>query len=399
MQHKPLAGVRVLEVGAYISAPYASSLLCALGADVVKVERPVTGEDFRRLLNDRSPYFRQYNAGKRSVALDLKSDDGVALVKALIPRFDVLIENLRPGKMNALGLGAAACTQLRSDLIYVSVSGFGNGGPLEQRAAYDTIGQAAGGLTAILSDAHSAQLSGTCLADLITGLTTTTGVLAALVGRAATGSGTRVETSVMEAVSVLTVDAMTQFFEDRHQNPSRQSRHPQAQSFCLATATGEYIAIHLSSSQKFWIALLTAMGRLDWASDPRYATFHTRMDHYYELVPRVEKEFLKRSTVEWETLLTDADVPFSRVATMADFVEDPQTQWLELLEPEEDGLSLLRAPWKFDGTRPRRSQFTPKVGQHTREVAAEVVDDARIDDLVAAGVLFEDHLPVPTASK
>jgi crotonobetainyl-CoA:carnitine CoA-transferase CaiB-like acyl-CoA transferase len=146
MQHKPLAGIRVLELGGYISLPYATSLLSALGADVVKVEKPGAGDDFRRGDNNRSPYFIQHNAGKRSLSVDLKTPEGVALVKALIPRFDVLLENLRPGKLTAIGLSQAECAALRADLVYGSLTGFGNGGPLEQRPAYDTIGQSFGGL-------------------------------------------------------------------------------------------------------------------------------------------------------------------------------------------------------------------------------------------------------------
>ena len=133
MQHKPLAGIRVLELGGYISLPYATSLLSALGADVVKVEKPGAGDDFRRGDNNRSPYFIQHNAGKRSLSVDLKTPEGVALVKALIPRFDVLLENLRPGKLAAIGRSQAECAALRADLVYRSLTGFGNGGPLEQR--------------------------------------------------------------------------------------------------------------------------------------------------------------------------------------------------------------------------------------------------------------------------
>jgi crotonobetainyl-CoA:carnitine CoA-transferase CaiB-like acyl-CoA transferase len=165
MQHKPLTGIRILELGGYISLPYATSMLSALGADVVKVEKPGTGDDFRRGDNDRSPNFIQHNAGKRSLSVDLKSPAGVALVKALIPRFDVLVENLRPGKLAAIGLSRADCAALRPDLVYGSLTGFGNGGPLAQRPAYDTIGQSFGGLYSLSSNAGTAQLSGTIFAE------------------------------------------------------------------------------------------------------------------------------------------------------------------------------------------------------------------------------------------
>ena len=390
MQHKPLTGVRILELGGYISLPYASSLLCALGADVVKVEKPGDGDDFRRRANDSSPFFIQYNAGKRSLGVDLKDPEGVALVKALVPRFDVVLENLRPGKLAALGLGPEECAGLCPDIVYGSVNGFGNGGPLRQRPAYDTIGQSFGGIYSLLGEPGSAQLSGTIFADLITGLATATGVLAALVGRGTFGTGQLVETSIMESISTLTVDAMTQYFETGV-NPSRQSRHPQAQNFCLQTASGEDIAVHLSSSQKFWQRFCEALGRRDLTEDPRFLLYRDREAHYFELVPIVEAEFRTKTAEEWEKLLTELDVPFAPVLTMAGYATHPQVEWLELFEqPQDNGIALLRPPWRFNGTRPDRGGVTPRVGQHTRQIAAEVYDQARIEELLASGVLYAD---------
>jgi crotonobetainyl-CoA:carnitine CoA-transferase CaiB-like acyl-CoA transferase len=347
MQHLPLENIRVLEVGGYISLPYATSLLASLGADVVKVEKPNGGDDFRRGLNDQSRYFVQYNAGKRSLAVDLKQPEGVALVKALIPRFDVLIENMRPGKLAATGLGYADCLALRPDLVYCSVSGFGEGGPLAQRPAYDTIGQAYGGLYTLLSDDGEAGLSGGIFGDLATGLSAAAGVLAALVGRGATGAGQHMETSIMESVSAITIDAMTQYFETRR-DPSRQTRHPQAQNFCLKTASGESIAVHLSSSQKFWFQFCQAIEREDLADDPRFLTYHLRDKHYFELAEIAEKEFLKRPMREWEARLLAADVPNAPVLSMSGVAAHEQTKWLDLMEPERNGLSLVRPPWRFD---------------------------------------------------
>ena len=136
---RPLDGIRVLEIGAYIAGPYAGAMLCAMGAEVIKVEPP-GGDPFRRGNGNRDPYFRQYNAGKHSIVIDLKAPEGVALVKALLPGLDVLLENNRPGALDRLGLAAAACRAINPRLIYASASGFGDGGPLRDRPAYDSIG-------------------------------------------------------------------------------------------------------------------------------------------------------------------------------------------------------------------------------------------------------------------
>ncbi|MBC2640856.1 MULTISPECIES: CaiB/BaiF CoA-transferase family protein [unclassified Rhodococcus (in: high G+C Gram-positive bacteria)] len=387
MQHKPLDGIRILEIGGYIALPFATSILCALGAEVVKVEKPVVGEDFRRHQNDGSPYFRQYNTGKRSLSIDLKRPEGVALVKALVPHFDVVLENLRPGKLAALGLGPDDCRALRSDLVYGSVTGFGSGGPLASRPAYDTIGHAFGGLYSLFGDDARPQLAGGLSADLITGLSTATGVLAALVGRLRTGSPQHVETSIMEAVSVLATDGITQSFELGY-DPSRQSRHPQAQNFCVKTATGEYLAVHLSSSQKFWRSLCTAMNRMDLTEDPRFAEYRSRESNYHELAKIVEAEFEQQSLQHWEDALSAADVPFAPVLSMTGFVEHEQVEWLELVERQQDGLALIRPPWRFAGERPDRAGTAPRVGADSRDVASEVYSAEQIDDLVQADVLF-----------
>ena len=387
MSPYPLQHIRILEVGGYISAPYSTSILSALGAEVVKVEKPQGGDDFRRDLDHRSPYFVQYNAGKKSIAVDVKRPEGVDLVRALLPKFDVLIENIRPGKLAALGLGPAPCREANPDLVYTSVTGFGNGGPLVDRAAYDTIGQALGGMYTVMGDAGDPQLSGTCIADLITGFVGATGILATLVARAQTGAAARIETSMLEAVSALTVDALTQMYDDGA-DPHRQSRHPQAQNFCLHTASEGVIAIHLSSSQKFWRSLTDAIGRPDLLDDPRFSNYPSRVQHYSELVSVVKSEFLARTADQWEKILTDADVPFAPVLGMSEFAMHPQTEFLDLLQPQDEGPALLRAPWRFDGARPSRTSSTPRVGEHTRAVAAEVYDEATIDKLLRDGVLY-----------
>ncbi|MDF2444703.1 MAG: hypothetical protein JWR01_2906 [Subtercola sp.] len=389
----PLAGVRVLEFGGFISLPYATSMLSSLGADVVKVERIGTGDDFRRGRGTDSMYFRQYNAGKRSLSVDLKRPEGIDVVKALIPHFDVVVENMRPGKMASLGLGPDDCEELRPDVVYASVTGFGSGGPLAFRPAYDTIGQAYGGLMSVLSDRGAAQLTGPALADLITAITATAGILAALVGRSTTGRPQRMETSLIESVSVLTIDAITQYFEKPDEEPARQSRHPQAQNFAVKTAAGPDLVIHLSSSQKFWFSFLEVIGRKDLADDPRFETFASRTDNYLALSRIVVPEFLRKTTAEWELLLESLDVPHAPVLTMSEYVGQDQVEWLELLEPPTDGLSLLRPPWRFEDERPHRDPHVPVVGEHTREIVGEAFDHATIERLIAEGVLYVENRP------
>jgi len=389
---KPLSGIRVLELGAYISGPYCGSLMASLGAEVVKVEPPKGGDAFRRGVDIESAYFVQYNAGKKSLAVDLKSPDGVALIKRLVPQFDVFIENNRPGKMAALGLGIDDVQTINPSIIYSSVSGFGDGGPWRDRAAYDSIGQSMGAFYSIMNDAENARLSGTCIGDLVTALTAAMGILAALVGRGLDpqGRGADMRTSLVEAMSTLTIDAITQMYESGD-TPTRESRHPQAQNFCLQTADGGAVTLHLSSSQKFWQALTVAMDRPDLAKDPRFVGYYERMANYFELRDIVEAEFRKRDREEWERRLVAYDVPFAPVLTAKELVSHPQTEWLELMEPERDGMALVRAPWRFSGKRPDRPYRAPYIGEHSREIAHSVLGREETERLLAHGVIFQSE--------
>jgi crotonobetainyl-CoA:carnitine CoA-transferase CaiB-like acyl-CoA transferase len=385
----PLKGIRVLELGAYISGPYAGALLASLGADVVKVEAP-SGDAFRRGVGTESHYFVQYNAGKKSLAVNLKDPRGVELVKSMLPKFDVFIENSRPGKTAQLGLGPEVCRKINPQLVYSSASGFGDGGEWRDRAAYDSIGQSIGGFYSVMSEEGKPQLSGTCVGDLITAIAATMGILAGLVGRGLDpeGRGTLTQTSLMEAMSSLTIDAFSQFNETG-KAPTRQSRHPQAQNFCLVTKGGDAITLHLSSSQKFWQALTRAMDRPELAEDPRFANYFDRMTNYFDLKPIIEEEFARKTRDEWTEILIAKDVPFAPVLTIEELARHPQTEWLELLEPERDGMLLVRPPLRFEGKRPERAFDAPEVGQHSRELAAEFCAPEDLDTLLADGVIIQ----------
>lgn len=382
MTKLPLEGVRVLDISAYISGPYAGAMLRSLGAEVVKIE-PREGEAFRIGMNAASPYFAQYNAGKKSVALDLKSPKAVAAVKALLPGFDVLIENMRPGKLAALGLGPDVCRQINPKLIYTSISGFGSGGPYRDRPAFDSIGQSLGGLYTIMNDADDVRLTGTCVADLITAISATMAILSALAGSARNGDGgLHIETSVFESVSMLTADAMTQALS-LDMDPIRTTRHPQAQNLCAKTASHDFITIHLSSSEKFWRALLRVVEREDLITDPRFPNYAARsVPATFETIRQImQAEFLKRTRDEWEERLLKEDVPYAPALTMREVANLDQTEWLDILDKNAAGQPLIRPPWRFDGARPDRPHDIPVIGEHTRAVLREVLSDEEIDAL------------------
>lgn len=388
---KPLSGIRVLDFGAFVAGPYAGTILANLGAEVIKVEPPKGGDPFRRGLGTADPFFTQMNAGKKSISVNLKSPEGIAFIKALLPSFDVLIENSRPGVMDRLGLGADVVRAINPSIIYSSSSGFGDGGPWRDRAAFDTIGLSMSGFLSIMSNKDDAKLAGTCIGDLATALVAVIGIVSSLLGRERDEekSGTEVKTSLLEAMTTITIDAMTQAFETGL-NPHRESRHPAAQSFALKCSDGGAITVHMSGSQKFWEGFTTAMDREDLREDPRFVTYPDRKEHYFDLRPIVEAEFAKYDRAEWERRLREADVPHAPVVTGQELPDHPQMDWLDMYEPARaDGLRLVRGPWRFEDQRAGKPAGAPELGADTREMALKVLPPEDVDRLIAEGVLLQ----------
>lgn len=355
---------------------------------MIKIERPNTGDDFRRNLGSQSPYFIQYNSGKKSFSVDLKSPAGVSLIRSLLPDVDVLVENLRPGKLEHVGLGSRECMEVNPRLVYASITGFGEGGPRANAPSYDTIGQAFSGLYSILGDEDNPQLSGIPLADLFTAVTAATGILASLVRVERIGQGQHLQTSIAEALTALTIDSFSQAHEDGDvKDPVRTSRHPQAQNFSLRASDGVSIAIHLSSSESFWTSFCEAIGQPALAHDERFKDYFSRVENYSVLERIVGDSLVAHPRDYWLERLSEYDVPHSEVHTIKSWLRDPQVEWLDVLE-KDASLPLVRAPWRFDGVRPGRSTKTPIVGQDTLSLAAKLVDAEVLDSLVSSGTLF-----------
>jgi crotonobetainyl-CoA:carnitine CoA-transferase CaiB-like acyl-CoA transferase len=193
----------------------------------------------------------------------------------------------------------------------------------------------------------------------------------------------------MEAVSALTIDALTQYYDSGHRNPTRQSRHPQGQGFVVQTSSNDWMSVHLSSSAKFWAALTLACEMPELQHDARFATYESRGKHYQELAEIVRQVFLTRSTTDWQERLDRLDVPYAPVLTAADYLNHPQVKWLGLIGDEADGVALVGPPWRFDGERPRRDSHVPLVGEDSLDVAREVCEPEQLEDLVRRGVLIQ----------
>jgi crotonobetainyl-CoA:carnitine CoA-transferase CaiB-like acyl-CoA transferase len=383
----PLDGIRVIELGTAIAGPYVAELLCLLGADVIKIERPGGGDPIRQWRVDRGPLpFIQMNAGKRSIALDLTQPAAAGVVKRLIERSDVFVHNAKPGWLERIGLGGEDCLKLNPRLVYLAISGFGGVGPFGLRPAYDTAGQAFGGLLALLSG-QGRPVTGPTLADLGTGLVATAGVLAGLTARERAGRGTVVETSLVEGVTALIADLFAHQ-QALNAEPNFATRARQSQIYPMQTADRGYIMIHLSTSQPFFVALMNAAGRSDLITDQRFAAYQDRVINHEQLYAELTPAFAGRSREEWEKILTEHGVPNSLVLGLGEIMAHPQFEALDLFRDTEPatGLRLVGPPWRFDGHRGGEGRTTFEVGQHTGEILAEFFDADERARLSEAGI-------------
>jgi crotonobetainyl-CoA:carnitine CoA-transferase CaiB-like acyl-CoA transferase len=371
-----LKGVRVVELGTMITAPLAGMMLADLGADVVKVERPDGGDPFRSFRGGLySPHFIAFNRNKRSIALDLQSKAGKDALRALLREADVLIDNYRSGVMDRLGLSAEFIRREYPRLIWCSITGFGADGPYADRPAYDAVAGALSGVASLILDTRAPAASGPTIADNITGMYAAYGILGALYERERTGCGRRIETNMLESAVAFIPDAFSNFTRLEIDNQPR-TRVASSQSYAFRCSDGKLLALHLSSPQKFWKSLVDVIERPDLKDDARFATRDARVRNYTLLEKELARIFDRKDRLYWMAKLESADVPFAPVQTIAEVLEDSQTKHLGTFyaeeHPTEGHLTLIRRPVLIDGQRNVGSRPPPTLGEHTREILAEV---------------------------
>jgi len=361
-----LKDVRVVEQGTFITGPCAGMMLADLGADVVKVESP-TGDPYRAYQGGQySPHFQAYNRNKRSIALDMNAQSDRALFDQLVSGADIYIQNFRPGTAERLGAGVQRLQGLNSQLVYCSISGFGATGPYADRPSYDSVAQALSGFLSVVVDPDRPRFLGPALADAITGIYAAYGILGALFERARTGRGRLVEVSMLEAMAHFVVEPFAAFFA-LGQTPKSSDRPRLAQAYILHTSDRCLLAIHLSSLEKFWQELTTALDSEHLRNDARFSTRLSRIDHYEALGATLEAIFSKHTLQYWTERLSRHDVPFAPINRIDEVVNDPQVQHLGLVVPVDaphGGKHAVRPAIQFDGTRSTSVTSAPLLDEH-----------------------------------
>ena len=392
----PLHGVRVVDLTNVVSGPLATMILADQGADVIKVEHP-SGGDFTRAVSNRrggfSANFLNNNRNKRSIAIDLKTADGLTLIKELIAGADVLAQNFRPGVVERMGLGEDAVRAIKPDIIYVSISGFGDAGPFASRPVYDPLVQAISGLTTIQagSDETRPRLVRTIIPDKITGYTAAQAITAALFARERTGEGQHVKLSMLDSVIAFL------WHSDMGSQTFVGDEFPQetAQSFIdlIYETTDGYISVSVMTDKQ-WQALTRALGTPEWLDDPRFKTAELRQINLDDRLTLTQEVLRTRHSADWLERLEAEDVPCAPVLRRRDMVDHPQVQANEIVvefaHPEAGPLRQARPAARFSRTPFEYRGGGPSLGGHTDDILGELGYEAdRINSLRAAGVIGE----------
>jgi crotonobetainyl-CoA:carnitine CoA-transferase CaiB-like acyl-CoA transferase len=402
----PLAGIRVFDLSRILAGPTCTQLLGDLGADVIKVERPIAGDDTRKWGppyvkgadgedTGESAYYLAANRNKRSITLDLANPEGIALAKRFIAKSDILIENFKVGDLSRRGLGYDDLKNEFPGLIYCSVTGFGQTGPYAERAGYDFLAQAMGGIMSITGNPDGEPMKvGVGIADVMTGMYASTAILAALRHRDATGEGQHIDVSLMDTQVAWLINEGTNYLVSGKVPTRLGNEHPNIVPYKAFPSADGHVILAIGNDGQFqkWCDFAEAA---EIKADPRYKTNSDRLANRADIYTAMPVYTARKTTQEWVEGLAKIGVPCSPVNDIGQVFEDPQVQarGMRIDMPHhlagEGTVPLIANPLKMSATPPSYRHAPPTLGQHTDEVLAEVLamDAGEIAGLKKDGVV------------
>jgi crotonobetainyl-CoA:carnitine CoA-transferase CaiB-like acyl-CoA transferase len=407
---RPLDGIRVLDLSRVLAGPWCTQNLADLGAEVFKIERPGSGDDTRTwgppFLRDadgrdtsESAYFLCANRNKQSVAIDMSTPEGAALIREFAKSCDVVVENFKVGGLKKYGLDYASLSELNPRLVYCSVTGFGQSGPLSQRAGYDFLIQGMGGLMSITGEPDSVagggpEKVGVAVTDLMAGMYATTGILAALMEREKSGLGQHLDIALLDCQLAMLANQSMNYLTTGIAPRRMGNAHPNIVPYQTFAASDGHVIIACGNDSQFR-ALCTAMNVPELAIDARFATNSGRSVNRAELLPQLAAVFMTRTREAWVAALEACGVPCGPINDIEQAFGSDQAVYREaareIAHPVAGVAPTVASPLRLSATPVEYNQAPPMLGQHTNVVLREVLglDSARIDELLRAGVIGE----------
>ncbi|MDO8626923.1 MAG: CoA transferase [Candidatus Diapherotrites archaeon] len=376
---KPLDGIKVLDLSRILAGPYCSMLLADMGAEVIKVERPVQGDDSRAFgppfVEKESTYFMSVNRNKKSITLNFKNPRALEIVKKLIQNSDVLIENFRPGYMESIGLGFDEVHKLNSKLIYASISGFGHTGPMASNPGYDLAVQGMSGIMDITGSPDGPPFKvGTSIADILAGIYANQGILLALISRGKTGKGQKIDVALLDGmVSLLTYQAGSFFATGKA--PSRKgNQHPSICPYETFRTRDGWLNLAVGND-KLWLEFCDLLELQNEKENSKFATNGERVKNRSELLKILEPIFEKKSTEDWGKLFDEKGIPWGPILTLDKVLTHPQVlareMVQELVHVKGFKVKVTGIPVKLSSTPGKIETAPPSIGQHTEEILSK----------------------------
>jgi CoA:oxalate CoA-transferase len=400
----PLAGIRVLDLTWVLSGPYAAMILCDLGAEVIKVERPPNGDVSRTMgpyQNGWSSYFFSVNRGKKSVAIDLQKPEGRDLLLRLVEQADVIMENFTPGTMDRLGIGYETLKARNPRIIFASTSGFGQTGPYRDRPALDIIVQAMGGVMSITGEQGGRPVRpGVSYGDIVAGLYTAVGILAALHERERSGLGQAIDISMLDCQVSVLENAISRYTVTGEAPAPLGTRHPTATPFQAFPTADGYIVVALAfGAVDQWVLFCSILNLPELTDDERFNTGPKRTRNHAQLEPLLEAAFRTRPTAEWLDLLLDVEIPCGPIKTVPEVISDPQIihrgMIQEVTQRRAGTIKIANTPLRLSRSEARIAGPPADLGEHTGEVLASLLGlgPEALAGLVARGVIATEGGP------